>query len=1112
MGETLRPNIKKENSSESKTLRAPEKKTNVLPSEKTLRPEIDKTLRKAPKQSFGEKTARPNEVKTSIKTNQKAEKEVITKSTFSEFNINDKLYNVVKIISDGTGEAQIYLVEHNGEQCVLKLYFPHLVPPPNFKIIETVKTFAETGFFVEVFDCGEWTEPVTGTKRMYELMEYCTGGTLQQLNINKDEKLIGQIALQCAGAIQFLNSKNIIHRDIKPSNFFFVDDSKSVESLRLADFGIAIETDNDGVAVIKADLQLRTPIYTAPEYYYTIAGDIQFDYKSDFYSLGMMLLVLWDGEKIFDTKEYELRNLKIHGTLPYPADVSNRTLQLLKALTDPNPKTRADYEDIIRWVKGEDIYDLKEKSDEGFNILFDSANNLVANSKEELGQIMYDNPELAVKYLYSGKIAQWLTENKCPELAIEMEDIVENIYPKDRNAGLWAACYFLNASIPYYDVKDEKHSSSETIAQTLSDNFEYYVDALANKNDRLYIFLNLHGAEKITQKFTKLFKTKSNNDEALRQLIYTLNPNIPWILTNENNKKFECNSIDEVINTTYNEVLSHESWNGLRKESFLLWVRNQNPAIEGKIRSQEGYEENTWCVLYNLNPKVSYTLCLNENDDAYFFTAADIASFMNSMLDFYIHNEEFKDEADTQLDMMVDIDKTRLYYYLKSKGVYDDKIDWIKYCADVESEENSNKYAPYNWITGVYKSIKGLGIEPYYRFPDNDKYVYDLDELNTIPVNEVKEELENGYLKEWLTLFFQENPDEDLSQKYTFEKLTVNYVDFISKYNIDDTEIQCYNNARNDVIDTHSKLQRNYRFNKIIKIALGAASLLSVGFVSYKLLSTNLTYNTDSKWLYIIPLIIGYFVGKYRWSECFDSFIKSFLIGLGVFAALAIAISLSISYPFYILAGLLVAGLIWVAIVGYIKPRLKIKSHEAPFNPGFEELNLEPLHYAFVAEDGEIFESSIGAKSLDIIDKLKKNTKNIIKYTSILIASAVLVGVLQTYLSKHAESKQFEKAKYSNLAGEYKGVFDSKEAVFTIVNAEKQSVNAQIEVRYKNLITEKLKGEINIETKSFHFDDIDKNNKLDGEYNGYFNEEFTEISGTYKNYNTKKEVEFKFSK
>ncbi len=1105
MDKTLRP--------DSKTIRATERKSNVSPTERTLRPNEDRTIRKAQRQTGGEKTARTNEAKTLRKTKQQSETAHTIQTTATEFTIKNKPYTVVNVISEGTGEAQIYLVEHEKDQSVLKLYYPNLMPPPNFTIIESVKSYAETGSFVQVFDCGEWIDPATGMKRIYELMEYCTGGSLEQLNVNKDEKLIGEIALQCGASIQFLNSKGVIHRDIKPANFFFADDTKGVETLRLADFGIAINTDKEGIAEIKADSQLRTPVYTAPEYYYTIDGKIQFDYKSDFYSLGMMLLVLWDGEKIFTLKEYELRNLKIHGNLPYPTDISDRTLQLFKALTDPDPRSRADYHDIIRWVKGENIYELKEKTSEGFNILFDPANNLTATSAEELGQFMYDNQGLAAKYLYSGKIAEWLTGNKRPDLAVEMEDIVENQFPKDKEAGTLTACFFLNMIIPYYDVNNRPHSTPISIAQSLNENAEYYAAALANNNDRLFLFLSSHGSRNLTERFAPLFKKKNDNIEPLRQLIYTLNPQAPWILTNEDNKAFECHTIDDVINANYKETLSDESWKNLLEESFLLWVRNQNPAVEGRIRSQEGHDENAWCVLYYLSPKVSYNLSLEEDSDTYFFTSAEIGEYMNNMIDDFIHDAENSEYASEQLDMMCDIDDTRLYYYLKSKVVYDDKIEWIRYCADVNSVENAAKYAPYNWKTGVYKSIKGLGYDPYYYFPESDEYIYNLEELNDIPNKEVEEELENGFLKEWIALFFQENPDEDLSEKYTFESLTVDYIDFISQYSVNDVEINDYHEAVGTVQNTHSKLKRNYRTNLIVKIVMGILSLMAVGFVSYKLLISELAFNTNSKWLYIIPLIIGYAVGRYRYGECLDSFVKSFLIGLGSFIGISLIVSFSISYPAYLLSGLLIAGLIWVAIICYIRTRLHIRRKKHLFKPGFEELSLEPLHYGFVADEGEMFESSIGGVSLQLVADLRQNTKKVLKNTAMLILLSIFLFLGHAYLSMYVSNKQTNKARYEALAGEYKGIFDNRDAVFTITDMEEEKAKAEIEVRYKSLITEKLKGEINIDTRSFHFDDINRNNnQLDGEYNGSFNDDFSQLSGTYKNYTTRKEVEFKFNK
>jgi len=104
---------------------------------------------------------------------------------------------------------------------------------------------------------------------------------------------------------------------------------------------------------------LRTNPYAAPETYTNnIEGKIEISYKSDFFSLGMMLLILWDGEEIFKISERALIKLKTEGKLLYPDNVGKRTLQLLMAITLKDPEKRAGFEEIMKWAKGETIYDL----------------------------------------------------------------------------------------------------------------------------------------------------------------------------------------------------------------------------------------------------------------------------------------------------------------------------------------------------------------------------------------------------------------------------------------------------------------------------------------------------------------------------------------------------------------------------------------------------------------------------------------------------------------------------------------------------------------------------------------------------------------------------------
>ena len=88
------------------------------------------------------------------------------------------------MISQQTGEAQIYLVEREGNKFVLKLYFLNIQPPPNMQIIEKIKDIAETELLINIYDCGTWINPKTSEVRQYELMEYCSGGSLENIKLN----------------------------------------------------------------------------------------------------------------------------------------------------------------------------------------------------------------------------------------------------------------------------------------------------------------------------------------------------------------------------------------------------------------------------------------------------------------------------------------------------------------------------------------------------------------------------------------------------------------------------------------------------------------------------------------------------------------------------------------------------------------------------------------------------------------------------------------------------------------------------------------------------------------------------------------------------------------
>jgi serine/threonine protein kinase len=108
------------------------------------------------------------------------------------YELNGVKYNFKKIISESTGEGQIYLVERKGNVFVLKLYYPQFKPKEElFKIL---KSFDFPGI-IKLHDYGVWTSPM-GSTRSFELMEFLEGGTLDEVFFVRDAQKLRDIAVQ----------------------------------------------------------------------------------------------------------------------------------------------------------------------------------------------------------------------------------------------------------------------------------------------------------------------------------------------------------------------------------------------------------------------------------------------------------------------------------------------------------------------------------------------------------------------------------------------------------------------------------------------------------------------------------------------------------------------------------------------------------------------------------------------------------------------------------------------------------------------------------------------------------------------------------------------------
>ncbi len=130
----------------------------------------------------------------------------------------------------------------------------------------------------------------------YFVMEYVEGKTLYEdlakgKIFSEAESL--NIVTQVARALAHAHARGLIHRDVKPKNIMI----NPAGIVKLADLGLARETDDVQLAKSEAGRAFGTPYYISPE---QIKGEIDIDARCDIYSLGATFYHMVTGRVPFE--------------------------------------------------------------------------------------------------------------------------------------------------------------------------------------------------------------------------------------------------------------------------------------------------------------------------------------------------------------------------------------------------------------------------------------------------------------------------------------------------------------------------------------------------------------------------------------------------------------------------------------------------------------------------------------------------------------------------------------------------------------------------------------------------------------------------------------------
>ena len=660
-------------------------------------------------------------------------------------------YLRVSVLSDNSGEAQVFLVERDGEAFVLKIYYPNF--DVDRKILQRVYNF---GFemIVRVYDFGKTY--VEGKHRYYELMEYLNGGSLSEYRLNGDMDKFRRIALQGAAALAYCHQSGILHKDVKPSNFFFRD--KEHTELVLGDFGISSLLDQDGKA--HKTSQARTPIYAAPEMYAdVIDGVVEVSPAADFYSLGVTLMTLWLGESPMSSNERVMMRQKNEGRIPRMNELPERVRLIVQGLTVVNPSKRWGYEQVEAWfLGGTPQVDLSSPFLKYRSFIVDPDRNLVADNIHELIPLLLDHEKLAMGYLYNGRISSWLESCGNQKLSTIVKDIVVNRYPVDQHAGLMAAVYAMEPAYPYKDVKGNLCDDVHSVAISLLSYQKEYGMSLTNPNDGLFLWLESHTKCNV-DRIRSYFKNAeaSQTRVAIIRTAFEIDPEIPLLA------RCPSSSLKEIVNTFGREKLTEDDWRSLTDGRLLSWMYSHEDRMACEslriLTEGEGYSEAlAYKVLYNLDRDAAYDL-------RHAFTPAQIGEYLSERL----KNAEHLGEKEFEAEMgdLTDLNG-RFCYYAQLHG-WTEILNEYNRCFDLKSEENLERLGLYDYRTAAYRFCRILGVTPAYQMPDGTEYTDGLD-LHIHNHSQARHEIRSGSFTQWLSVFYHENPHSDFTEEYAYER------------------------------------------------------------------------------------------------------------------------------------------------------------------------------------------------------------------------------------------------------------------------------------------------------------------------------------------------------
>ena len=938
-----------------------------------------------------------------------------------EITLGGVRYSVDRQIGNG-GEAEVYVVSSPEGDFALKLYRRSSgVSKDILKRLERLKGKAA---IVDILESGSVN--VCGEDRGYVLMPLCKDGSVAAYDLRKNAAEILQVTAMIARNLSELHKVGLLHKDTKPENMLYTDKVSGL--VVLSDFGIADILGEDGSVNTP---QSRTVIYAAPELYAntTRIGDVTYAIMtaaSDYYALGISTLSMWVGDSEFRKKEPELVKLKIQGKLPVPEDMPEPLRTITRGLLVGKPENRWSYDEIRRTLEGENIPVVEDA--EILRIVFDSGKNKIAHTAKELARFMMEDQALGTAYLYKGKISGWISR-VMPEMEVKLNNIVERIYPKNQQAGLYAAALALDPQLPFYN----RNGNVCVNVNKLLNGDGSFGSSLSDRSNPIYLYSDVRLGKKETDGiYSRTCAALKDSFGYAKSVIVWGVYDRKYFRTLQGKKtgkeeKFtevDCYNITDVVKfCSEYRVVAEEDKQYLCSLGFAEMIRVfSEKDADRLIQVRKGikdYEMLYRLVIQTINSTADISLITDPKDPNYAMDGESIGLLINAA--FCAYRSVFDSERDKMYkdwysdinpysgmcpaslaDLLVksfqgDYKDSYLHKFFISKGDrFSAQDKWVAYCTDYDSPDNIGKSGPYNEDIAMMKAAEGLSEPAFFYFPASGETVYDLDDLSKIKDDEIREALGFYALDAWFAVKLQENPKRDLSKRLTYERFTVKYLKLIGKYDKDDENFKRYNEATT-AVGWHQLPPPVLLLGLLEKISavvfwlipcLAMLFMLVIGAIDYPVMDN---VGKSVYWVWgggiVFPLLLNIFFYNRSYDRNLFTYIFRFII-------LTIAVYFLCKwflgkYIIYATIAAVVAAIVWFGKQMFTRDEGASELRKM-WNPNEDQTILEPVHYAFdLSEDN--FVSSLFANEKFYRSKYLKSILHKLKH---LVLGAITAFLL----------------------------------------------------------------------------------------------------------------------